>query len=712
MMSKYDYILAKSKENGGSSLSFHIRSVAKFAVAAAKYAGLDTSIARKGGLIHDIGKTSPLFQRKLNGYRKNPLDLNFRHEIASSFFLDLVEDEIRPQIIDMIIAHHRSINKDGRELGILDLERHYGDFVFEYHATDFENWSNIAIGILADCGFEVKPIDKGMAYNSYQYVLQYCKSRPKGWSVWKGLLVGADHLASALNENNDSLPELFKSPDVSFYNRQHDLYPLSLIKSDDTKRHTFVKAPTGAGKTDFLLKRCKGRIFYTLPFQASINAMYERIKNDLNGKTDDIRLLHSISRLVIDQGRIEERVIQDKFGASIKILTPHQLSAIAFGTRGYESILFDLKGCDIILDEIHTYSDIIQSIVLKIVEILHNIGCRIHIGTATMPSILEDAILNILGVNTVQYVELDSKTLDTFNRHIIHKVDSFESSFNAIHEAVHDEQKILIVANRVANAQSVFKILDDLYPHIPKMLIHSRYKRYDRNKLETELKEIYNKSEKACIVVSTQVVEVSLDISFDLMITETAPIDALIQRFGRINRKRNYSTIGKYKHVYVLRPPESEVDCKPYSQEVLHDSFNALPNHEILKESSLQTLIDRVYPSIDILDINLDAVFANGRWRLRELWHLPKSALLEKLDIDSVSCIVEKDKDIYQEASAEKRLMMEIPVSYNSVRWRKLAQLSVGSNPFIVPDSSYSLSEGLDFNKVSSENYDVNYQLI
>ena len=711
-MNKYDHILAKSIENGGTALLSHIQSVKYFAVEAAKYAGLDIVVAEKGALIHDIGKTSPLFQRKLKGHRPNPLEMNFRHEIASLFFLSMVEKSLRPQIVDMIVAHHKSIGKDGRELGILDLDYYYGDKAFDYHATDFEKWSNDAIGILVECGFEERAISQKEAYKSYQYVLDYCKTRNKGWSEWKGLLIGADHIASAIGEKINKVSELFQLPDIKFYNRQHELYPLSLIKSDETKKHTFVKAPTGAGKTDFLLKRCKGRIFYTLPFQASINAMYERIKKDLEGKTKDIRLLHSISRLVIDNNKFEEKVIQDKFGASIKVLTPHQLAAIAFGTRGYESILFDLKGCDIILDEIHTYSDIIQSIVLKMVEILHSIDCRIHIGTATMPSALENAIIEILGTENTQYIELEDNVLDTFDRHIVHKSVSFEELYDTINQAVDNQQKILIVANRVANAQALYQTIDDLYPEIPKMLIHSRYKRFDRNKLEAELKEVFNKSTNACIVVSTQVVEVSLDISFDLMITEAAPIDALIQRFGRINRKRDVTTIGKYKHVYVIAPPERDNDCKPYSIEILNRSFNVLPDGEVLKESSLQRLINQVYPSVKIMDINLDAVFANGQWRLKELWHLPKSALLEKLDIDSVSCITEEDKDAYREANPEERIIMEIPVNYNSVRWKKLDQMQIGSNPFIIPDSAYSAEKGLNFSLVNTENYDSNYQII
>lgn len=75
----------------------------------------------------------------------------------------------------------------------------------------------------------------------------------------------------------------------------------------------------------------------------------------------------------------------------------------------------------------------------------------------------------------------------------------------------------------------MYDIVSDLYPNIDKMLIHSRYKRKDRARLEDELKKEFNvMDDEPCVVVSTQVVEVSLDISFDVMITECAPIDALI----------------------------------------------------------------------------------------------------------------------------------------------------------------------------------------
>jgi CRISPR-associated endonuclease/helicase Cas3 len=440
--------------------------------------------------------------------------------------------------------------------------------------------------------------------------------------------------------------------------------------------------------------------------------MCERIKNDLNDCVEDIRLLHSISRLVIEDDKIEEKIIQDKFGASVKVLTPHQLASIAFGVKGYEAILFDLKGCDIILDEIHTYSEIVQSIVLKMVEILKNIGCRIHVGTATMPSVLENDILKILDKEQTQYIQLPDNILNTFNRHIIYKTSSFGNLIPIVKESINNQQKVLIVCNRVATAQSVYERIDDLFGNVPKMLIHSRFKRDDRNHKEAALKAVYNKTNDACIVISTQVVEVSLDISFDMMITETAPIDALIQRFGRINRKRDFTTRGKYKPVYVIAPPETEKHAKPYSKHVLQQSFKVLPDGELLKESSLQSLIDEVYPTISKIDINLDAVFVNNQWRLIELRHLPKSALLEKLDIDSVACITESDRDIYTHANYEQQILMEIPVSYNSVRWKNLEQVSMGTHPFVVPDMAYSEEKGLDFTKTNIENYDVSYQIL
>jgi CRISPR-associated endonuclease/helicase Cas3 len=564
-------------------------------------------------------------------------------------------------------------------------------------------------------GFEISPITHQQAEANFWEVVDYCESKKYGYSKWKGVLIAADHLASAMEGYSDVLlKRLFIKPDLRYYqSRESDLYPLSLLPIDDDRLHTIVTAPTGAGKTDFLIRRCKGRLFYTLPFQASINAMYERIKSDLSNTDADVRLLHAASSIKLENGTVEEKILQRHIGASVKILTPHQMASMAFATKGYEAMIADLNGCDVILDEIHTYSETTQAIVLKIVEILCEIGCRVHIGTATMPTVLYNRLIDILGGKGAVYeVRLPNSVLNTYDRHIIHKADSIESLKNVIDEAIMHNQKVLIVCNQVKRAQNLFKTLNDYYPDVPKMLVHSRFKRGIRNSLEDNLKNIFNKSMHSCLVISTQVVEVSLDISFDLMVTDCAPIDSLIQRFGRINRKRTLETIGNYKPVYVLSPPDEKVKALPYRLEVLQRTYEVLPDGELMEEIKSQEMIDRVYPTIEFVNIDLSSVFKDGKWRIKELWHNPKSVLLETLDIDSVTCIVETDKEFFEKSSYQDQVKLEIPVSYRSIGYKNLDKSKEGTHPYIIPSKAYDRELGFLSEFAKPEFYDITQRFL
>lgn len=713
-MKNLDLILAKGEENGRVTLVQHLSEVALLAEKVAQHLGLDTSIARKGAIFHDIGKASSLFQNTLKKNFQRPPGYLFRHELASLFFISFLNEEEKYPVIDMIVAHHKSIYKDAGGKGLLDLDENEPE-VFEKHIKGFDIWSKDALSILENLRIETKPISVEQAKKSFYEVVDYCQSKKYGYSQWKGVLIAADHLASAMSGYIKPLErKLFVIPDLNYYHsRKSEIYPLSLILTDDKRKHTLVTAPTGAGKTDFLIRRCTGRVFYTLPFQASINAMYERIKGDLNNTDADVRLLHAASSIKLENGTVEEKILQRHIGASVKVLTPHQMASLVFGTKGYEAMIADIKGCDIILDEIHTYSETTQAIVLKIVEILCNIGCRVHIGTATMPSVLYNRLVEILGgTNNIYEVKLPDEVLDTFNRHIIHKADSMESLSNIIDEAIQQNQKILFVCNQVKRAQSLSNNLSERYPHVEKMLVHSRFKRGVRSQLESDLRNIYNNCTEPCLVVSTQVVEVSLDISFDLMITECAPIDALIQRFGRINRKRSNETIGHYKPIYVLAPPTEKTDALPYGLEVLQRTFEALPNGNLMKEREAQSMIDTVYPSIEFVNIDLNAVFKDGKWMIKELWHNSKSALLETLDIDSVACIDEADRDVYELATYEEQAKMEIPVSYRSVGYRGLDKSACGSKPFIIPSKAYDTELGFLVDFAKPEFYTISLRFL
>lgn len=697
-------ILAKHEESGGLPLIVHLENVACVAECIAANYGMDADIARKGAILHDIGKTSPLFQQTLKqGYVRMP-GFIFRHEIASLFFLSLLYDTEKDIVVEMIAAHHKSVYNDVRSLGLLDLDENEDSF--EIHSAGFEEWSPVAMDILSRFGFSTHYINLEEARLNYQYAVTYCENLKKGCSLWKGLLMASDQMASALNNLEEKqIGKLFVKPDLSFYKRENSLYPLSLISADDYRIHTLVTAPTGAGKTDFLMRRCKGRVFYTLPYQASINAMYDRFKNDLKNTESQIYLLHSASNLKVLDGKVEEKIMQRHIGASIKVLTPHQMASIVFGVKGYEAMILDLEGCDVILDEIHTYSSTIQAIVLRIIEILKAARCRIHIGTATMPTVLYNKVLNLLGgTDNVYEVKLSNELLDSFDRHIIHKISGMDDAFPILDANIKNKRKILIVCNQVRRAQSLYISLKELHPNVSMMLVHSHYSRTDRHNLEIALKEIYNQFEnKACIVVSTQVVEVSLDISFDVMITECAPIDALIQRFGRINRKRTFDTIGKFKPIYVL-PPYTGNDALPYDPDVLHKSFEVLPDNRIMKETEVQSMLDKVYPDEQFMNIDYaGAIFVNGKWMIKKLRHNSKSALLETLDINSAVCILQSEEEQYNSNESGTRNELEIPVSYRSVAYLGLRMSKYGACPYVIPDNTYNRELGLLSDKLKDE---------
>lgn len=693
-------------------LTKHLEYVAIAVEKIALQFNMNLAIARNGAILHDIGKAHPEFQRRLNDANKNYNHI-FRHEIASLFFLSAFPKEQWGELIEMVVSHHKSVKRDISELGLLDLEQldDYEDF----HLGDWDEWSKSAWGVLSELKIPYSSISKEDARKNLAYCVNYCtkKNKERGYSKWKGLMMAGDHLASALKEEtSERLPSLFNVPNLSFYNRTHPLYPLSLVSAASNKKHTIVIACTGAGKTDYLFRRCRGRVFYILPFQASINAMYHRVANDLQKDNPnlDIRLLHSTSKIIKAKNTKEEVVMQSQIGASIKILTPYQLAALAFGMKGFEALILDLKGSDVILDEVHTYTDVSQAIVLKLVEILKQIGCKIHIGTATMPSILYDKILNIIGDDT-SIIKLPSNELDKFNRHIIYKLDSLDNIQTIINNAIKNNQKLLIVVNKVKTAQNVFDYIksESSYHHIPTLLLHSRFKRKDRNHKEKCLigldnnrnpLHIFNTSSKACIVISTQIVEVSLDINFDIMVTECAPLDALIQRFGRINRVRNQQTIGKYKPIYVIAPPIDKEKAKPYDLEILKKSYSALDNGQVLHERDIQSKIDSVFTQVDFMSIEKHSVFKNnGEININCLSHNGKALLFKMLEIDSVSCITESDLFQYENSDFETRLNLEIPTYYKAVSGMR--QSEKGNRPYIIPDHAYCSEKGLLYENIN-----------
>lgn len=659
--------------------------------------------ARYGAILHDLGKVHPRFlsqfDRRGSSLTSEEHDsmIPFRHEIASLGFLPLFGEELWPMLIDMVVGHHKSTFKDARHRGICDLPLYDDDDEWiNTHLEHWDTWSPLALQVATYFGIVGGPVSRDESCKALKYSLAYCQKKGMGWSRLRGLLMAADHLASAMTDATEELLEhQFKTPDLSFYfrsNRQSDLYPLSLKTTSSTKQHTMVKAPTGAGKTDYLLKRCRGRIHYTLPYQASINAMYRRFLHtigDESQKAAEIRVVHAISALQVDDDY--QAALQHFGGAAVKVLTPHQLAAIVFGTRTFESLMLDLEGCDVIFDEIHTYTAQGQTMVFEIIQQLVRLDCRLHIGTATMPTVIYNKVLDLLGGSSKVHLEsLSDKELDSYDRHIVHKEPSDLDIKELLDAAVSMNEKVLLVFNTVKRAQDFYQaVVVEEYGHVEHMLIHSRWRRKDRFDKEKRLEQYYNSNGvRPCIVVSTQVVEVSLDISFDRLITEAAPIDALIQRFGRINRVRKKAEDRVLKPVHVIAPSKSTL---PYDEQLCVNSYEVLPNGTTLQEVDIQRMIDQVYPILQEHPIDSHLIYRYDQWYIKELCHRSGSALVDALEIQSAVCILYADRELYldRQATRQQRIELEIPISARSISYRRneYEQLQIGNRPFVIPQS-------------------------
>ncbi|MEM1127907.1 MAG: CRISPR-associated helicase Cas3' [Bacteroidota bacterium] len=738
-------LIAKSPEYSPGTqpltLAEHTAHVVACAERFAEVWGFDQDLARSGAILHDLGKGHPASQamlwektynqdsqafkkkmrpvpwgtpvlRELRHRGGQSLGIPHRHELSSLGFLPLFPREDWIALVEMVVAHHKSISDDKSRRGFLDLAAPAGlpdlEPVRERHLSDWELWSPVSIDVASSFGVDPRQISLNEAASAFEEAFEIVQELPRRWSRWRGLLMSADHFGSAyMHGAKERASRLFSDPAVmdvyglSGRYRPSSAYPLSLRDSEanDPRPHSLVVAPTGAGKTNFLFRRCRKRVFYTLPFQASINAMANRVATDL-GDGADVRRLHAASAIGGADGlaREEDVRLQRLPGAAVKVLTPHQLASVVFGTAGHESTALDLRGQDVVLDEVHTYGPLALPMVERLLRVAASLNCRVHVGTATISEALRQLILDALGgANKVCEVRLTDTELDQYDRHIVEKVVDEEAARARIATAVDEGKRVLVVSNRVARAQERFDWVAAVFPHLSRLLIHSRYRRSDRARLEQGIHMLSGGPwQGPCVVCATQVVEVSLDVSFDMLVTDAAPLDALIQRFGRINRHARGGDV--LKPVVVVAPPTDAKAIVPYAAETVRRSFDMLPEGP-LRERSLQALISAVYPTVDLecIDIHL-AHHTDLTQKLKALEHRPRSVIVDALQIESETAIRASDEAAYVRGPASERILLEIPApEYLGV----LAQRNCwprcerGAWPVVVPDEQYDAVRGL-----------------
>ena len=140
--------------------------------------------------------------------------------------------------------------------------------------------------------------------------------------------------------------------------------------------------------------------------------------------------------------------------------------------------------------------------------------------------------------------DVEEKEINSRHRVKIHDSKIDKSVYNEILEQG-KHKKVLVICNTVLEAQRLYKELkgENVW------LLHSRYLRRDRALLEKNIME-FSESDKTGVWITTQIVEASLDIDFDVLYTEMSTADSLLQRMGRCNRKGRYCPSEANIHVY------------------------------------------------------------------------------------------------------------------------------------------------------------------
>ena len=313
-----------------------------------------------------------------------------------------------------------------------------------------------------------------------------------------------------------------------------------------TKGDAIVISPTGSGKTEAALfwatnnlNRAGGnRIFYSLPYTASINAMYRRLTERLAPRYSDegaVSLLHGkaayyLSKLYDDPH--ESRLMRDvarKIYSPYKVMTPFQSLKHLFSIKGYEMGLLEMYQGTFILDEIHAYDARTVGLILSMCEFVKNeLDAKILLMSATLPEFVLKLFSETLEIATT--LTMERSELREYTRHRCSLLDGdIYDHIDEIRDRLLNKERVLVVCNTVRQAQGVYDALREIQPRSG--LLHSRFTLGDRERIEQEVDSLD-------LLVGTQAIEVSLDIDYDVCYTEPAPMDALIQRFGRVNRKR------------------------------------------------------------------------------------------------------------------------------------------------------------------------------
>ncbi len=355
-----------------------------------------------------------------------------------------------------------------------------------------------------------------------------------------------------------------------------------------TSGHLVLRSPTGSGKTEAALAWAsrqveempgRPRLVWVLPYRASIDAARRRLADGLvaapGHRRPDIAVLHATAAQTLltdmtgDDGptrpdaaaasaakaRAQAGVMTSLFAQRVRVSTPHQLLRAAIAGPRYSSVLLEQANAVIILDELHAYDPATFGRICAAMRLWERLGSRVAVLSATLappmlalingtpdhaPSLTRTAAVHTAPPGTAP----DRHRLALDERPI-----TDAASLQRVTGWLEQGHSVLIVANTVATAQHLYqRLAPDARRSRPgdpdaAVLLHSRFRARDRADIERRILHRHperrpgDTGRRGGLVVATQALEVSLCLDFDRGVSELAPVEALAQRAGRVNRR-------------------------------------------------------------------------------------------------------------------------------------------------------------------------------
>lgn len=540
--------------------------------------------------LHDIGKISPGFQAKCPEWLNiNGLRLNYGeayesdHSIVTQFTIQeiLKKSGMRIESAELwaaiLGAHHGRLHKPGVNLRCFDDDwEEKREAVVHY----FLNETSLPT-VLIDNQWEYFWWLAGLVS-----VSDWIGSAEDWFPVQNNtaLVESRKNASAALAEIGFAIPKIkkglsfgdvFVEPTTGVPFRQNDLQTIAEGAIQKPGLY-IIEAPMGLGKTEAALwcayqlmqKDFATGFYFALPTQATSNRIHERVNDFLERIVDgttSARLVHAGSWLLdkkiptlkpsTPDERESNRDAIDWFAsskrgilASFGVGTIDQALMSIIAVKHFFVRQFALAGKVVILDEVHSYDLYTGTLIKALCDRLLPLGCTIILLSATLTKgikkrfieTMEDAgredhypIITGKDIAPVDVPLPEPKTVK------IQVKDENESLTEALTRAKNGAS-VLWVCDTVNKAQQMYHQAKGMVGEAVKIgLLHSRFPVFRRQELEEYWMEKLGKAGKnrsGCLLFSTQIVEQSVDLDADFMITELAPTDMLLQRMGRLCR--------------------------------------------------------------------------------------------------------------------------------------------------------------------------------